>query len=161
MALINQLGNEIPDRWIYPAAGEHGSFAAFHVGSVDIIEQLDAASACSRPTGVLLKSDSAPILVAQLLERIDLIVVPFAKLRDGRGFTVARALREQHGYMGDVRAIGDLLPDQLQLLVQCGFTSIVLPPNHPASQWRQSQLSTGGATVQPKPLLQRLVRRTQ
>ncbi|KWV58478.1 hypothetical protein AS026_30270 [Rhizobium altiplani] len=161
MALINQLGYEIPDRWIYPAAGEHGSFAAFHVGSVDIIERLDAAPVCGRPTGVLLNSESPLGVVAELLERIDLIVVPFAKLRDGRGFTLARALRGQHGYMGDVRAIGDLLPDQLQLLVQCGFTSIVLPPNHPASQWRPAQLPTSGAAVQPKPLLQRLVRRSQ
>jgi uncharacterized protein (DUF934 family) len=110
---------------------------------------------------VLLNSESPLGLVAQLLERIDLIVIPFAKLRDGRGFTLARALREQHGYMGDARAIGDLLPDQLQLLVQCGFTPIVLPPSHPASQWRQDQLSTGGAAMQLKPLLQRLVRREQ
>lgn len=95
---------------------------------------------------MLLDSERQLGLVAKLLERIDLIVIPFGKLRDVRGFTVARALREQHGFMGDVRAIGDLLPDQLQLLVQCGFTSIVLPPSHPAPRWRQAHLSTGEAS---------------
>ncbi|MDL2402467.1 DUF934 domain-containing protein [Rhizobium mayense] len=158
MALVNQLGNEIPDRWIYPEAGEKGSFKPYGIGSFDLLQELGAISGEARPTGVLLAPETSADLVAPFLDKLDLVIIPFPKFRDGRGFTSARSLRQRHGFMGDIRAIGHILPDQLALLAQCGFTSIVTPAEHPATQWRQPS-ADGAGSARPQPLLQRLVKR--
>ncbi len=158
MALINQLGNEIPDRWIYPQAGEQGAFEAYRIASFDLLRDRGAMPDDARPSGIVLQPETSPELVAPFLDRIDLVVIPFPKFRDGRGFTTARSLRQRHGFKGDIRAIGHILPDQLPLLAQCGFTSIVTPAEHPPAQW---QTSPGGIAAgnRPQPLLQRLVKR--
>lgn len=159
MALINQLGNEIPDRWIYPEAGEQGSLGPYRIASFDVLQELGAISVEARPAGILLSPETSPDLVAPFLDQIDLVVIPFPKFRDGRGFTAARSLRQRHGFMGDVRAIGHILPDQLPLLAQCGFTSIVTPAEHPPAQWQQASSAGTAEGERPQPLLQRLVKR--
>ena len=63
------------------------------------------------------------------------IAVEFPKFRDGRGFTTARALREHHGYKGDLRATGHFLPDQVAFLIGCGFTSFETPAEHAPAQF--------------------------
>ncbi len=159
MALINQKGDEVPDRWTYPEAGEQGAFGRYRIGSFDLLPGLEPLVGQERPVGVLLAPETAPEAVAPFLDRIDLVVVPFPKFRDGRGFTIARSLRERHGFMGDVRAVGHVLPDQLRLLTQCGFTSIVTPDEHPPVQWQQAAGAIEMDTGRPRPLLQRFVRR--
>ncbi len=54
------------------------------------------------------------------LGRIALVEVNFPVFGDGRGYSAARILREA-GYTGELRAIGDVLVDQLSSLRRCGF----------------------------------------
>ncbi|MDE8650431.1 DUF934 domain-containing protein [Novosphingobium album (ex Liu et al. 2023)] len=54
------------------------------------------------------------------LDRLRLIEVNFPVWTDGRGYSAARVLREA-GYDGELRAVGDVLIDQLALLRRCGF----------------------------------------
>lgn len=56
------------------------------------------------------------------LARIALIEVNFPSYGDGRGYSAARILREQ-GYTGELRAVGDVLLDQLSHMRRCGFDS--------------------------------------
>jgi len=51
------------------------------------------------------------------------IVIRFAKYTDGRGYSFARQLREEHGFAGELRASGDVLLDQIPLMARCGFDS--------------------------------------
>lgn len=60
------------------------------------------------------------------LPRISLIAVNFPKFSDGRGFSLARQLRVRGGFGGELRAIGDVLFDQLQLMSRCGFDAFEL-----------------------------------
>jgi len=62
------------------------------------------------------------------LERLKLIEVNFPAYTDGRGYTSARVLREA-GYTGELRAVGDVLVDQLAYMRRCGFDSFA--PEHP------------------------------
>ena len=55
-----------------------------------------------------------------------LIAVEFAQFVDGRGYSIGRLLRERHGFTGELRAIGDVLRDQLLALTRCGFNSFAL-----------------------------------
>ncbi|QZP07940.1 DUF934 domain-containing protein [Caenibius sp. WL] len=54
------------------------------------------------------------------LEQLRLIEVDFPSFMDGRGYSAARILREA-GYKGELRAVGDVLIDQLSHLRRCGF----------------------------------------
>lgn len=65
--------------------------------------------------------DDARDLVPHL-DRIRLVEVNFPAFTDGRGYSAARVLREA-GYAGELRAVGEVLVDQLAALRRCGFDS--------------------------------------
>lgn len=54
------------------------------------------------------------------LDRLQLVEVNFPVFGDGRGYSSARVLREA-GYAGELRAVGDVLVDQLAYMRRCGF----------------------------------------
>jgi uncharacterized protein (DUF934 family) len=78
--------------------------------------------------GVWLKPSDDPGLLAADVARLPLIAIDFPKFADGRGYSSARLLREKHGFRGELRAIGDILRDQIYYLFQCGFDAFVLQP---------------------------------
>jgi uncharacterized protein (DUF934 family) len=60
------------------------------------------------------------------LRALELIAVDFPVFRDGRGYSIARLLRTRHGWRGELRAIGDVLRDQLNYMRRCGFDAFAL-----------------------------------
>ena len=60
------------------------------------------------------------------LADIPLIAIRFPVFTDGRGYSLARLLRTRHGYTGELRAVGDVLRDQLYFLQGCGFDAFQL-----------------------------------
>ncbi|WP_164115761.1 DUF934 domain-containing protein [Sphingorhabdus sp. Alg239-R122] len=56
------------------------------------------------------------------LDRVALVEINFPVFGDGRGYSAAQILRE-HGFTGELRAIGDVLVDQLAYMLRCGFDS--------------------------------------
>jgi uncharacterized protein (DUF934 family) len=81
------------------------------------------ARADDRPLGLLLKPGEDLTNIAHDLARFALVVVAFPKFTDGRGYSLARKVRSHYGYAGELRASGEILFDQLQLLARCGFNS--------------------------------------
>lgn len=77
-------------------------------------------------TGIWFDSHEDPACVAQDLPHLDTIAIKFSEFTDGRGFSLARLLRERYGYRGELRAIGHILRDQLHYLRRCGFDSFQL-----------------------------------
>jgi uncharacterized protein (DUF934 family) len=69
------------------------------------------------------------------LSKVDLIVLSFPAFSDGRSYSLARALRLD-GYRGELRAEGNILPDQLQLMRQVGFDSFVVSDRFPLQVWQ-------------------------
>ncbi len=80
----------------------------------------------SPPDLVVLEPTDDPHALAERLPGLKLIAVNFPKYGDGRGYSIARLLRERYGYQGELRAIGVVARDHLQLLAQCGFDSFQL-----------------------------------
>jgi uncharacterized protein (DUF934 family) len=76
--------------------------------------------------GVWLEADADPETIAPDLAHFDLIAIRFASFTDGRGYSLARLLRERYDYRGELRAIGDVLRDQLFYLARCGFDAFAL-----------------------------------
>ena len=50
-----------------------------------------------------------------------LIALEFPKFRDGRAYSYARLLRERYGFKGELRAVGDVLMEQLFFMLRTGF----------------------------------------
>jgi len=63
---------------------------------------------------------------AERIGALGIIAVNFPKYGDGRGYSIARLLRERYGYKGELRAVGVVARDHLQLMEQCGFDSFLL-----------------------------------
>lgn len=89
--------------------------------------------------------DGAPIepvpntsAVEELLVCNAPIAIAFPAFSDGRGFSLARALREA-GYGGRLRASGELIPDQFAFALDCGFDEVEISDERlarqPVEQW--------------------------
>jgi uncharacterized protein (DUF934 family) len=78
--------------------------------------------------GVRLASDVDPADVGTDLDGLALVEVALPKFSDGRVYSLARLLRERYAFAGDLRAVGDVLRDQLFFLARCGFSSFELAP---------------------------------
>ncbi|MGB7373676.1 DUF934 domain-containing protein [Pontixanthobacter sp.] len=89
-----------------PAAGPVATFDA-------CCDQSNAAAVRIEP------GDDARALIP-FLDRLTLVEVNFPVFGDGRGYSAARILREA-GYTGEIRAVGDVLIDQLNNMRRCGF----------------------------------------
>jgi uncharacterized protein (DUF934 family) len=76
--------------------------------------------------GVWIDSHEGPEALADDIDRLRIIAVNFPKFTDGRGYSIARLLRERYHYQGEIRAIGDVLQDQLFYMQRCGIDAYAL-----------------------------------
>lgn len=76
--------------------------------------------------GLILKGDSDIESIKNELGQFEVIAVNFPAFADGRGYSLARLLKERYNYKGEIRAIGDVLIDQLYFMKRCGFDSYLL-----------------------------------
>jgi uncharacterized protein (DUF934 family) len=79
--------------------------------------------------GVWLDSDEEVEALADDLAQLPVVALNFPKFVDGRGFSSARLLRDRYDYKGEIRAIGNVIQDQLFMLQRCGFSQYCLADN--------------------------------
>jgi uncharacterized protein (DUF934 family) len=89
-----------------------------------------------RAVGVRLKTDEEVEALAYDLPRIAVVALEFPKYRDGRQYSNARVLRERYGFKGEVRAVGDVLREQAQFMLRCGFDAFEPADGTGAQQWQ-------------------------
>ncbi len=95
------------------------------------IYALDAFLAAAAETnegglGVLVAPADDVRKLEPYLDRIALIAIAFPAFSDGRGFSHAALLRERLDYQGELRAVGDVLIDQVPLMLRTGFDSFAV-----------------------------------
>ncbi|WP_426100818.1 DUF934 domain-containing protein [Massilia sp. TSP1-1-2] len=71
--------------------------------------------------GVWIASDERPEVLKGELDKFAVVAVDFPKFTDGRGYSIAYNLRMRLAYTGELRAIGDVLRDQLFQMHRTGF----------------------------------------
>lgn len=100
---------------------------------------------------------------AERIGALGIIAVNFPKYGDGRGYSIARLLRERYGYKGELRAVGVVARDHLQLMAQCGFDSFLLREGEDAqaalAAFDDFSESYQANAAQPLPLFRRRVGR--
>ncbi len=77
--------------------------------------------------GVRLSPVDATQDIADDLHQLALIEVDFPVYTDGRAFSHARLLRKRYGYQGEIRAVGQFMPDQVFYLSRVGVNAFQLP----------------------------------
>ena len=87
-------------------------------------------------TGEVIRLGPAddPGAVADRLPRASRVEVEFPKFGDGRGFSIARLLRERYGYQGELRAVGQITRDHLYAMEQVGFDAFELREGEDAKE---------------------------
>lgn len=76
--------------------------------------------------GVWLSPADDPAALAPHIDHFAVIAVEFPRFSDGRGYSIAALLRSRYGYKGELRAIGDVLRDQLFYLTRVGFDAFAM-----------------------------------
>jgi len=94
--------------------------------------------------GVRLRNSDPVEALAPHFERFDLVALEFPKFTDGRAYSQARLLRERLGFAGEIRATGQVLPDQLLFMRRCGFDAFELAAGDPVAAWRQANAAFSG-----------------
>ncbi|MDH5534368.1 MAG: DUF934 domain-containing protein [Betaproteobacteria bacterium] len=132
MAIIIKMRELVQDNWRLLEGGADGALPEVPADG-DIIVPLalwqarrDKLLAHPGRVGLWLDSHEGPEAVADDLAGFGLIAINFPKFTDGRGYTMARLLRDRYGYRGELRAIGDVQRDQLHYLARCGFDAFAL-----------------------------------
>jgi uncharacterized protein (DUF934 family) len=96
--------------------------------AAEFIAALGAGHAIAAGSAILVSPADEVEALAPHLRLLDLIVVEFPKIGEGRGFSQARLLRQRYRYGAELRARGALKRDQLFFLARCGFDSFDLDP---------------------------------
>ena len=92
------------------------------------------------PLALRLAGDQDPsALEAEDLAQFEMIAVHFPVFTDGRGYSLARLLRERLGFKGELRATGDILKDQLGFLERCGFDAFEITDPAALKAWQMSE----------------------
>ncbi len=91
--------------------------------SLDRFLSLSGAVPEGLEIGVLVKAGEKVQQLEGRLEGLAFIAVEFPKFSDGRGYSSARLLREKLRFTGELRAVGDVLIDQIPFMLRCGIDS--------------------------------------
>ncbi|MCB1984201.1 MAG: DUF934 domain-containing protein [Burkholderiales bacterium] len=79
--------------------------------------------------GVWFASDERSEELKEDVRKFQIIAVDFPKFSDGRGYSIAFNLRARLGFTGELRAIGDVLRDQLFYMQRVGFDAFAPRPD--------------------------------
>jgi uncharacterized protein (DUF934 family) len=128
----------IPDTWIHAGAEDQLPAAG------DVIVpfarlQADFETLAKRPgkLGVSLANNDRAEALSTFLPRLSAIVLAFPAFSDGRAYSQARQIRD-FGYRGELRAAGNLLPDQYQFMLRVGFDAFDVGERFTLADWQRA-----------------------
>jgi len=124
----------VEDDWSFVAAGQEAEplpaagklLVPLKLWQARRDELIDHAAHARAPLGVWLEGHEDPAELADDIGRFSLIAIHFPRFADGRGYSAAYLLRTRYGYAQELRAIGDVLRDQLFYLKRVGFTAFAV-----------------------------------
>ncbi|RKP56714.1 DUF934 domain-containing protein [Pararobbsia silviterrae] len=125
----------VDDDWLVVRAAEDGGLPppdALPAGKVIVpfsywkAARAELSARGASQVAVWFAPDDEPAEIVDDFGAIALIAIDFPVFRDGRGYSIARLLRERYGYTGEIRAIGDVLRDQLLYMSRCGFDAFAV-----------------------------------
>ena len=115
-----------------------------------------------RDVAIWLSPNDDLVEVAKQFSQWPLLAIDFPKFTDGRGYSIAWRLRNHFKYAGELRAIGNVLVDQLFFMLRVGFDTLALDPKVTATTAERNLApfpdTYQGSTDNPAPLFRRVDR---
>ena len=112
--------------------------------------------------GVWFASDERAEDLQADVSKLSVIAIDFPKFADGRGYSIAYHLRVRFGYRGELRAIGDVLRDQLFYMQRVGFDAFAIRADKDIQEAVKSlsdfSLSYQASVDEARPLFRRVQR---
>lgn len=109
--------------------------------------------------GLCLSPDDEVETLLPWLAVLPLIAIDFPSFRDGRGYSQAYLLRSRYGWQGELRAVGDVLRDQLSHMRQCGFDAFAVREDKSVDDALKGlagiSVVYGRSAIEPRPLYRR------
>ncbi|WP_372877740.1 DUF934 domain-containing protein [Pseudomonas sp.] len=109
--------------------------------------------------GICLAPDDEVESIAAYLPVLPLIAIEFPSFGDGRGYSQAYLLRTRLGWTSELRALGDVLRDQLSHMRQCGFDAFAVRADRSAEDALKGlagmSVLYGRSAIEPRPLFRR------
>ena len=106
-----------------------------------------------------LEPTDDPASIADKLAGAARVEVNFPKFGDGRGYSIARLLRERYGYKGELRAVGEVVRDHLFYMESCGFDAFLLRDGEDAEDalggFADFSEAYAASVARPQPLFRR------
>jgi uncharacterized protein (DUF934 family) len=116
-------------------------------------------AAGSIPSALLLKNTDDPLELGEIVEQARVIAIEFPRFTDGRGYSSARLLRGRLDFRGELRAVGDIMRDQVFYLMRVGFDAFELRDDQDAAAaitaYRDFSVSYQASSDQPLPHFRR------
>lgn len=113
----------------------------------------------TEPRAFWLDNEADVHLLEPWLNKIDLIALQFPKFTDGRAYSQAVELRVRLKWRGELRAVGDVLRDQLTHMHRCGFNSFAVREDKDVKDAVKGLTSFStrysGSAIEPEPLFRR------
>ena len=109
----------------------------------------ETLTARADPVGVMIVAGKDALAQLSEVAKRPLVALSFAKFADGRAFSYAELLRERFGFTGELRAAGDVLLDEIPLMLRCGFTSFEVTDEPTLRALREGRLLTSPLHYQP------------
>ncbi|ODN69068.1 DUF934 domain-containing protein [Methylobrevis pamukkalensis] len=87
------------------------------------LAEAEALAGDNRAIGVRIEPGEKVADLVPYLDRLPAIALVFPKFVDGRAYSQATLLRDKYGFAADLRAVGDVLIDQIGYMRRVGFTT--------------------------------------
>lgn len=134
-----RLGDIIENNWIALEEGESPPQGSNVMVTFDrLVTDAEILAKHNGAVGVSFPNDRPIEDLQPYLEQLDVVQLVFPVFGDGRAYSQARALRNQLGYPAEIRASGNVLPDQLAYMRQCGFDAFDIAERHDAQAWQSA-----------------------
>lgn len=131
-------------------SGQEGADANHVLVPFEALAATRLLQAGNQQIGIEIANSVKLAALLPVLDQVSLIAVQFPGFGDGRGFSIAKSLRNR-GFRGVLRAVGPLIADQFAYAIACGFDEVELPEalatRQPVGQWMEA-LGAISATYQ-------------
>lgn len=132
------------------------------VGLKRFLADESALRARGAKVGVRIDPEDEISDAQQAVAKADVVALSFPKFGDGRAYSKARLFRERFAYKGELRAVGEVLADQLQYMSRCGIDAFALAEGKDVAAAIRAMddfsVTYQGATDDPRPLYRRVTR---
>ena len=136
MPIINNHHQVIDDDWVdFSLESNSLDSSSKAIVSLDQLKnEFEELKNTSQALAVKLSETDSVDDILPFLNDLQMVILQFKVFADGRAFSQSKLLRDRYSYQGQIRAVGDVIRDQLSFMQRCGFSQFQLSETEDVNQ---------------------------